>query len=49
MKKIYGEIPQQKYFIIKVDVIQMFIKTLQEIDTGWKSVNYSYKDLLCLR
>ena len=24
MKKIYIEIPKQKYFIIKVDIIQMF-------------------------
>ena len=41
MKKIYIEVPKQKYFIIKVDVIQMFIKKIQEIDTGWRSVNYS--------
>ena len=33
MKKIYIEITKQKYFIIKVDIIQMFFKTLQETDT----------------
>ena len=49
MKKIYFEIPKQKYFIAKVDLIQMFIKTFQEIDTGWRSVNYSYKGWFCLR
>ena len=33
LKKIYIEITKQKYFIIKVDIIQMFFKTLQETDT----------------
>ena len=49
MKKIYIEIPKQKCFIIKVDIIQIFIKTFQEIDTGWRSINYFYKDWFCLR
>ena len=44
MKKIYIEIPWQKYFIIKVDILQMFIKTFQEIDIVWRYINYFYKD-----
>ena len=48
MKKIYIEIPKQKYFIIKVDMIQMLIKTFQEIDIVRRSVNYSCKDWFCL-
>ena len=35
MKKIYIEILNQKYFMIKVDVIQIFIKTFQETDINW--------------
>ena len=33
MNKIYIEINMQKYFIIKVYIIQMFLKTFEEIDT----------------
>ena len=49
MKKIYTEIPKQKYSIVNVDIIQMFIKTFPRIDIVWRSVNYSYKDWFCLR
>ena len=43
MKKIYIEIPKQKYFIIKVNIIEISIKTFRKIDIVWRSVNYSYK------
>ena len=39
MKKIYTEIPKQRYSIVNVDIIQMFIKTFPGIDIVWRSVN----------
>ena len=47
IKKIY--IKTTKHFSIKVDIIQMFIKTFQEADIVWRSVNYFCRDWFCLR
>ena len=43
MEKIYIEITKEKYFIIKVDIIQIFLKTFQEVDIVWRSVTCSYE------
>ena len=43
MKKVYTEIPEQKYFIVKGDIIQMFVKIFQEVDIVLGSVKFLAK------